>query len=410
MDVLYERCAGLDIHKKIVVACVIVPGSKGRPVKEIRSFGTMTGDLMALSDWLAAHEVTHVAMESTGVYWKPIWNLLENRFELLLANPRHMKALPGRKTDVKDCEWIADLLRHGLLRASFVPDRFQRELRELTGYRTRLIEERTAEVNRLQSTLEGANIKLASVASDSLGVSGRAILQALLAGTTDPALLAKLAKGKLREKIPELQRALTGQFGAHQRFMIAEQLAHIDFLDEAIQRTDAEVEEQMHPFESRLEQLDAITGVGRRTAQELVAQMGTDMSRFPSHRHCASWAGMCPGNNESAGKRKSGKTRKGNKALRRILVVAARAAGRSKNTYLSAQYHRLAPRRGKNKAAVAVGHSILIIAYHILRDATPYLDLGPRYFDLRDRQRLERRLVRRLEALGNKVILQPEAA
>jgi transposase len=407
VDVIYARCCGLDIHKQTVVACVIVPGPERQPRKEVRTFGTMTADLFALSDWLAAEGVTHVALESTGVYWKPVWNLLEGSFELLLANARHIKAVPGRKTDVRDCEWIADLLRHGLLKASFVPDRGARELRELTRYRTSLVRERTAEANRLQKTLEGANIKLAAVATDILGKSGREILAALVAGSTDAAALAQLAKGRLREKLPALERALVGRFGAHQRFLVAQQLAHLDFLDAAIAEVSAEVAERLRPFEDVLTRLDTIPGIGRYVAETLVAEIGTDMSRFPTAAHLASWAGMCPGNNESAGKRRSGKTRKGSPWLRALLVQAAHAAARKKDTYLAAQYRRLAARRGASKAAIAVGHTILVIAYYLLRRDTEYQELGSRYFDEHDRQAVERRLVRRLEALGNKVTLEP---
>ena len=349
-------------------------------------------------------------MESTAVYWKPVWNLLEGSFELLLVNAHHIKAVPGRKTDVADAEWIADLLRHGLLRSSYVPDRAQRERRELTRYRTSLVRERTAEANRLQATLEGANVKLASVATDILGKSGREILQALIAGATDAATLAELAKGRLREKIPQLERALAGYFGPHQRFLIAQQLAHIDFLDEAIARLSEEVAERLRPLDGTIEQLDSIPGVGRYLAEALLAEIGADMSRFPTAGHLASWAGMCPGSQESAGKRRSGRTRKGNPWLRVLLVQAAHAAARTKGTYLGAQYRRLAARRGKSRAAVAVGHSILVIIYHLLREGTLYQDLGPGYFDERDRQATQRRLVRRLEGLGYKVTLEPTAA
>jgi transposase len=407
MEVVFERCCGLDVHKRTVVACMIVPGPDGKPVKEIRTFGTMTDDLLALIDWLAAHSVTHVAMESTGVYWKPIWNLLEDRFELLLVNAQHIKAVPGRKTDVRDCEWIADLLRHGLLKGSFVPDRPQRELRELTRYRSSLVRERTAEVNRLQKTLEGANIKLAAVATDVMGRSGREILQALVEGASSTPALAQLARGRMREKVPELERALVGRFGPHQRFLVARQLAHIDHLDELIAQVSGEIAERMRPFEAELARLDTIPGVGRHTAEVVVAELGADMSRFPSDRHAASWAGMCPGNDESAGKRYSGKTRKGNGWLRTSLVEAAHGAGRKRNDYLAAQYRRLVARRGRKKAAVAVGHSILVIAYHLLKHPDEvYRDLGFQYFDERNRDGLERRLVRRLEALGNRVTLE----
>ena len=405
MDVVYERCCGLDIHKKTVVACRIVPGPAGKPTKEIRTFGTMTEDLLALSDWLASEGVTHAAMESTGVYWKPIYNVPEGSFELLLANARRIEAVPGRKTDVRDREWIADLLRHGLLKPSFVPDRRERELRELTRYRSSLVRERTAEVNRLQKTLEGANLKLAAVASDLMGASGREMLAALAGGSTDATALAQLARGKLRQKLPDLGRALAGRCGAHQRFLLARQLAHIDFLDEAIEQVSAEVRERVRPFEAVVQRLDTIPGVGRWTAEVILAEIGTDMGRFPGAGHLASWAGMCPGNNESAGKRKSSKTRRGSPWLRVALTEAAQAAGRTKGTYLAAQYHRLLARRGKKKATVAVGHTILVIACHLLTGETGYRALGGHYFDERDRGLPERRRVRRPEGLGYKVTL-----
>jgi transposase len=370
----------------------------------------MTDDLLALGDWLAAEEVTHVAMESTGVYWQPIWNLLEERFVLLLVNAHHIKQVPGRKTDVGDCEWIADLLRHGLLKGSFVPNRPQRELRELTRYRTALLQERAAEVNRLQKTLEGANIKLASVASDVLGKSGRHILEALVIGGSQAVELAQLAKGRMRDKIPQLERALAGSFRPHQQFLVARHLAFIDAIDETVAQVSAELADRLRPVEADVQLLDAITGIGRRTAEVWVAEVGTDLERFPTHSHLASWAGMCPGNNESAGKRKSGKTRKGNPNLRTALVEAAQAAARKRDSYLSAQYRRLAARRGKKKAIIALGHSLLIIAYHVLKRRVEFQDLGPTYFDERDRTNVERRLVRRLERLGYKVALEPAAA
>jgi transposase len=407
MDVVHARCCGLDVHKKSVVACVITPGPDGTPSKQVRTFGTMTADLLELADWLSAAECTHVAMESTGVYWKPIYNLLEEQFTLLLVNARHIKAVPGRKTDVKDCEWIADLLRHGLLRGSFVPTRPERELRELTRYRTSLVRERSAEVQRLHKTLEGANLKLAAVASDLLGRSGRDMLEALVAGTTDAAELADLARGQLRTKLPALERALAGSCGPHQRFLLAHQLAHIDYLDEVLARVSAEIAERLRPFEPALERLDTIPGVGRRTAENLLAEIGPDMSRFPSAGHLASWAGMCPGQHESAGQRKNGKTRKGSKWLRALLIEAAHGAAHAKDCYLGAQYRRLVARRGKGKAAMAVGHSILRIAYQLLAQGTVYQELGGNYFDERDRHAVERRLVRRLEQLGHKVILEP---
>jgi transposase len=360
----------------------------------------MTADILAMADWLAAAGCTHIAMESTGVYWKPIWNLLEGQIELLLVNARHVKAVPGRKTDVRDCEWLADLLRHGLLTGSFVPDRPQRELRELTRYRASLVHERTAEINRLQKTLEGANIKLASVATDITGKSGREMLAALVAGEADGAALAQLARGRLREKLPQLEQALSGRFEAHQRFLIAQQLAHVDFLDETLARVSAEIAERVRPVEDAIARLDTIPGVGRAVAEALVAEVGADVGRFRSAEHLASWAGLCPGNDESAGKRRSGKTRKGSPWLRACLVPAAHAAARTKGTYLAAPYRRLAARRGRAKAAVAVAHSILIIAYHLLTEGTVYHDLGGNYFDERDREAVARRLINRLQGLG----------
>jgi transposase len=410
MDVLYSRCCGIDIHKRTAVACVIVPGPNGQPSKTLRTFGTMTDDLLALADWLMSEGVSDVALEATGVYWKPLWNLLESTFTLVLANPQHIKAVPGRKTDVKDAEWIADLLRHGLLRGSFVPDRPQRELRELTRYRTALIRERAREINRVQKTLEGANIKLGDVASNVLGASGRAMLQGLVTGNSDTASLADLARGKLRDKRAALERALSGRMGAHQRFMLAEQLCHIDALDEAIDRVSAEVAERVQPFDAEIMRLDAVPGVGRRTAEALVAEIGIDMTRFPSPAHLASWAGMCPGNHESAGKQQGGKSRSGNKWLKAALVEAAQAVARTRGTYLAAQFRRLAARRGKQKASVAVGHSLLVIAYHLLAHGHEYDDLGANYFDERDRQLVQRRLVRRLEGLGYRVQLEPLVA
>lgn len=410
MEVIYSRCCGLDVHKKSVSACVIISFPDQAPEKEVRSFGTMTDDLEALAAWLKAKGVSHVAMESTGVYWQPVWNILEEDFVLLLANAQHVKAVPGRKSDVRDCEWLAELLRHGLLRGSFVPERSERELRELTRYRSALTRERTAEVNRLQKTLEGANIKLSSVASNVLGVSGREMLAGLLAGTTDSEALADLARGKLREKMVALQRALSGRFGAHQRFLVSQQLAHIDELDEMLARLDLEIQERMRPFSSKVEGLDAIPGVGRRTAEVLVAEVGVDMGRFPTAANLASWAGLCPGNNQSAGKRLSSRTRKANRHLRAALAEAAQAAGRSKHSYLAAQFHRLTARRGKKKAVIAVAHSILAIAYHLLKEPESiYSDLGIHYYDNREREVIERRLVRRLEGLGYAVTLETVA-
>ncbi len=410
MEVMYERCCGLDVHKKSVTGTLVVPGADGKPVKTTRTFGTMTKDLLRLSDWLREAGCTHVAIESTGVYWKPVYNILEEEFEVLLVNPEHIKSVPGRKTDVKDAEWIADLLRHGLLRASFVPDRPQRELRDLTRYRSVLVRERARFVNRLQKVLEDANIKLASVASDVLGKSARDMLEAIVAGQSDAGRLAELARGRLREKREALEGALSGRVGAHHRFMIAECLSQIDYQEEAIERLSKEIEERLRPFEAEIQLLDTIPGVNRRTAEVFLAEVGSDMSQFPTANNLSSWARMCPGNNESAGKRRSGRTGKGNPWLRHALIEAAHGASHTKGTYLAAQYHRIAARRGKKKALVAEGHTILVIAYHILKHRNPYKDLGPNYFDERNRKGVKKRLIQRLEQLGYEVTLKPKAA
>lgn len=406
MKVLYDRCCGLDIHKRSVVACVLTPSGK-----EVRTFGTMTKDLLDLSDWLKEQGCTHIAMEATGVYWKPIYNLLEDSdLTLLVVNARHIKAVPGRKTDVRDAEWIADLLQHGLLQGSFIPDRSQRELQELIRYRRSLIGERAREVNRIQKVLEGANIKLSSVISNTMGVSGRAMLEALVAGTTDAETMAKLATARLEATSEQLTAALEGRMGAHQRMLLGLQLQHVTQLDDAIERVSLEIEERLRPFEDQLQRLDTIPGVSRRGAQEIIAAIGMDMSRFPSHRHLASWAKLCPGTNESAGKRGNAATGKGNPYLRETLVEAGWAAGRTKQTYLAAQFHRLKGRRGAKRAVVAVAHSILVIAYHILKeDGSVYEDLGPNYFDERSKDATTKRTVKRLERLGYTVTLEPAA-
>jgi transposase len=407
MDVLYPTCAGLDVHQRTVVACVLA-GPGRRPTRTVETFSTMTADLLRLSDWLTTHGVTHVAMESTGVYWQPIWNVLEGSFTLLLVNAQHIKAGPGRKTDVRDCEWIADLLRHGLVRSSFVPPPAQRALREVTRLRTSRVQMRVAESNRLLKTLERANIKLGGVVSDILGVSARQMLAAIVAGDTDPALLADLAKGKLRHKLPELEQALTGRVDAHLRFLVAEHLATIDELDAGIERISAEIAARLEPQAAAQALLQTHPGIGPRIAQILLAEIGTDLRRFPSHRHFVSWAGLCPGNHQSAGKRRRGTIRPGNAALRSALCEAAHVASRQTGTALAALYHRVAARRGRGRAIIAVAHAILVNIYHMLSDGTTYTERAatPAPDDQR-RPRLERQLVARLQRLGNTVMLQP---
>ncbi len=409
MDIMYSHCCGIDIHKRSVTACVVTSGTGAAAAKDIRTFGTMTAELLALADWLAAAGVTHVAMESTGVYWKPVWNLLEEQFTLVLVNAQHVKAVPGRKTDVADAEWLADLLRHGLLRSSFVPNRPERELRELTRYRTSLVRVRTSEVNRLHKTLEGANIKLGSVVSDLTGVSARAMLEQLVTGNEDAAALAQLAKGAMRAKTDQLEQALMGRMSAHQRFMVAQHLIAIDSFDTQIAAVSAQIDERLAPCAAELALLMTIPGIGKRTAEVVVAEIGTDMSRFPSAAHLASWAGMCPGHDESAGKRRSGRTRKGSPWLRTALTEAAHAAGRTKDTALAARYHRLVARRGRKKTAVAVGRLILEIAYQLLSTGEFYHDERTCSRLPADPMREQRRLVRKLEQMGHQVTLSPAA-
>lgn len=409
MRVVHERCAGLDVHKKSVVACRIVPDGKGDWQSEIRTFKTMTSDLLQLADWLAQVEVSYVAMESTGVYWKPVYNILEGQFEVLLVNAKHIKFVPGRKTDVKDAQWIAELLQHGLLKASFIPKVEQRELRELTRYRTHLIAERSREVNRVHKVLEDANLKLSSVATDIMGVSGREMLSAIIAGKDDPEALAQLAKARLRNKIAELEQALTGRIRDSHRLLLKLHLAHIDDLNAKLEDLEEEIERLMRPFDQNnlVERLDTIPGVDKKTAQVIIAELGVDMSRFRNAKSAASWAGLVPGKNESAGRNRSSQTNKANRYLKSALVQAAHAAGRSKDNYLSAQYRRLAARRGKKRAAVAVAHSILVIAYHIIKRGTEYVDLGSNYFDKRKQETVQKQLIRRLEKLGLKVTVEP---
>lgn len=404
----------MDVHQKFVMACVrITDPASGAVTEEVRRFGTMTDDLRALSQWLAAAAVTDVAMESTGVLWKPLWNILEGAFRLVLVNPRELKQVPGRKSDVKDAQWIAHLLACGLLTPSFVPERAQRELRDLTRYRATLLDERARVSNRIHKVLEDANLKLSSVASDVLGVSGRDMLAALVAGQTDPEQLAALARGKLQAKLAELKRALAGCVRAHHRFLLEQLLDHLAPLEGQIATLSDKIQELIVPFlPAEAEQrLDAIPGVNRRTIEAVVAEIGVDMSRFPTVGHLCSWAGLCPANEESAGKRKRSATKHGNRWLRRALVAAARAAARKKDSYFKAQYSRLAARRGRNRAAVAVAHSLLVLFHALLSKPTAqYQDLGSGYFDQLDPQRLTRHLVKRLQALGFEVQLTPHTA
>jgi transposase len=440
MDVVFLRCAGLDVHKKSITACRIVSdptGQEAEGIAELRTFGTMTLELLALADWLTEASITHVAMESTGEYWTPVYNLLEGTFTVFLVNAAHVKNVPGRKTDKADARWLAKLMRFGLLQASFIPPKGQRDVRDLTRYRTKLVQERVREVNRVQGVLERANIKLASVVSDILGVSGRAMLEALIGGTADPATMADLAKRRMRSKIPLLEQALTGVVRNHHRQLLAMQLAHIDFLDEQIEALNRTIETALSvlstdtlppspppgdtaandaahlpgpaplTFPRAVELLDTIPGVDQRGAEVIVAEIGIDMGRFETAPRLAAWAGVAPGNDESAGKQRSGKTRKGNRALRAILTQLAHAAVRTKGTYLSALYQRLAARRGKQRAIIAVAHSIMKSVFYMLTRHEPYHELGANYFDERRRQYTVDRLTSRIERLGYRVHLEP---
>jgi transposase len=409
MRVVHERCAGLDVHKKTVVACRIIPDDAGEWQTDIRTFGTMTVDLLQLADWLRAGKVTHVAMESTGVYWKPVYNILEGNLAVLLVNAKHIKFVPGRKTDVKDAQWIAELLQHGLLKASYIPAASQRELRELTRYRTHLIDERSREINRVHKVLEDANIKLSSVATDIMGASGREMLSAIIAGKDDPEALAQLAKGRMRNKIDDLQRALTGRIKENHRLLLTLHLEHIDDLNAKLTRLEEEIDRLIIPFDEEeiIERIDVITGIDKKTAQVVVAELGIDMSRFQNADHATSWAGLAPGKNESAGRNYSARTNKANRYLKTALVEAAHAAGRSQDNYLSTQYRRLAARRGKKRAAVAVARTMLVIIYHMIKNGTEYQELGGNYFDERKPETVQKQLIRRLEKLGLKVTVEP---
>lgn len=410
MDVMIGRVAGLDVHQATVVATVRVPSADGGRQMLTETFGTMTDDLLALRDWLQTYAVTDVALESTGVYWRPVYYVLEGAFTLLLINMRELKHLPGRKTDVKDSEWLAQLLECGLLRSSFVPPPPIRELRDLTRYRVQQVRDHTQEVNRLHKVLQDAGVKLSTVMTHVVGVSGRAMLAALIEGTTDPAVLADLARGKLRKKLPELRRALVGRFRPHHAFLLEQVLAKIDFLEEAIDRLTTEIDRRLAPFEPMLANLDTIPGINRRVATSLLAETGGDMRRFPSAGHLCSWAAVCPGLDESAGKRRSGRLRKGNAYLRGALIEAGLGAKRKNGSALQARYYRVKRHRGHKKAVVAVAHQILEIAYYIMRDGVTYQELGADYFDRRHQERVVRRHVRQLEALGYRVTVEAPAA
>ena len=406
MRVLYARCAGLDVHKAIIVACLLLTASSGKTSKLVRTFASTTAGLSALADWLASQGVTHVAMESTGIYWRPVFNLLEGRFQVILVNAQHMKAVPGHKTDVKDSEWIADLLRHGLLSASFIPPKAIRDLRDLVRARKTLVRQRAQAITRVQKVLETANIKLSSVASDVLGKSGRNMIEAMLAGVSDAESLAELARGRLRKKLPALREALEGRVEATHRVLLRQLLEQIDFLQGQIDRLSVDIEQLLLPYEPLLARLMQIPGIGRLAACAIVAQIGTDMSRFPCAKHLASWAGVAPGNKQSGGKRLKAHTNKGNTHLRAVLAEVVWVISHTHGNYLSAQYHRLARRIGKKKAIVAVSHSVLVIIYHLLRDEQDYHDLGPDFFERLDSTRQRDSAVRRLQALGYKVTLE----
>lgn len=453
MEVLLERCAGIDVHKAMLMVCVRRMDKSGRTRKSVQEFGTTTAEILRMADWMARAGVTHAAMESTGVFWKPLWNLLEGRFELVLCNAQHIKRVPGRKTDVQDCEWIAQLLQHGLLEPSFVPERPMRELRDLTRHRARMVEERTRAINRIDKVLQDANIKLTSVTSKTLGASGRAMLEAMLEGAPSAEELAEMARGRLRSKIPQLREALEGQLREHHRFMLRMLLEHLMHLEGQIEAVSKRIEQVMAPgcaaapaqqqpeppspppaqpqppsvalppepqapagplppmsLEQAVELLDTIPGVDKRSAQNILAEFGTDMSHFPTSAHAASWAGLCPGTEESAGKRKGATRRKGNRWLGRTLVQCAWASVPVKTCYFSAQFRRLVPRRGKQRALLAVAHSMFVSIYHMLKNHTPFRDLGADHFDRLTPERVTRHLVKRLERLGHKVTLEPQAA
>jgi transposase len=410
MEAIIERCCGLDVHQATVVACLLVGTPDKKPKKTVRTFRTMTADLVALRDWLAAEGCTHVGMESTGIYWTPVYGVLEGHFELIVGNATHIKQVPGRKTDVKDSEWIADLIRHGLVRQSFVPPKPLRELRELLRYRRKLMDSQTAERNRMLKLLETANIKLATVASSAFGVSGRSMLRALLEGKSSPEQMANLARKKMRRKLPDLALALDGRVEEHHRFLLGMQLERLEQLEATVEKLDARIDEKLEPYRDQQKRLMTIPGVERLTAAIIIAELGVDMTVFPTVRHAAAWAGVCPGNNESAGKRRGQPGRKGNIHLTTALVQAAVCAARKKGSYLRDKYHRLRVRRGPGRAALAVGHKILIAAYHMLARDTGYQDLGASYLDKLSTAHTQRACVKRLEGLGFRVTLEPAVA
>jgi transposase len=406
MDVVYRRCAGLDVHKQSISACVMISGPGEEPASvEKRTFGTYTSELGELQHWLKGCGVTHVVMESTGVYWLPVWGLLEGTFVLMLVNPQHFRAVPGRKTDQKDCEWLAQLLQYGLLRGSFVPPQEIRELRELTRYRVKLLGQRNQVHNRIEKLLQQANVKLSSVATDILGVTGRSILAGLLEGNEDAKSLAGCAKGTLRRKKDQLEQALQAKLTSHQRFMLREFLDDLKFVEGKIARVEETIQARISPHEEVLNRLNTIPGVNRLTASTLIAELGVEMQQFPDAMHLASWAGLCPGDCESAGKRKNTRTRKGNPHVRRVLCQAAWAAAHTKHSYPAALFYRIASRAGRNKALIAVARHLIVIAYHLIRDPVVYRDLGENYFDALHAERTKRRLVKRLEHLGHQVTL-----
>lgn len=402
MDVIVERCCGLDVHKASVSACF----RRGHE-SEVRTFPTTTKALLELSDWLSQGGCTDVAMEATGVYWKPIYNILEDGFNVILVNAQHIKSVPGRKTDVRDSEWIAKLLQHGLLKASFVPSAQFRDLRDLTRSRTKLVQMRTGVANRISKVLEDANIKLGSVASNILGKSCRAMLESIVLGNTDAEVLADMSLRKMRSKIPELIDALEGRVTEHHRFMLERLLNEVDYLDSEIELFSRRIDEKMSPFRDELERMDTANGVDKRVAEIVLAEIGVDMNQFPDDKHLCSWAAICPGNNESAGKNKSGKTRKGNNWLKSALVQAAWAAVRKRGTYLSAMYHRIARRRGKKRALIAVAREILVSIYHILKEGCTYNELGADHYDKINPDMIKRQMVRRLTSMGYSVSLEP---